>query len=50
MRAPLESIHFLCKSTENSWKKNWSSDLLRKGHTFPGQAEFNVDLKKINLA
>jgi hypothetical protein len=28
----------LCKSTENSKKVFWSSDLLRKGHAFPGQA------------
>jgi hypothetical protein len=30
---------FLCKSTENSKKIIWSSDLLRKGHTFSGQAQ-----------
>jgi hypothetical protein len=28
---------FLCKRTENSKKVFWSSDLFRKGHTFPGQ-------------
>jgi hypothetical protein len=29
---------FLCKSTENSKNKFWSSDLLRKGHSLRGQA------------
>jgi hypothetical protein len=45
MRVPRESIHFYVKVPKTAENVFWSSDLLRKGHTF-GQALYCIRVHK----